>query len=272
VDLNAILDLEPDDGAWVGRGPTYPWGGLYGGQIVAQALIAAAAGVDPVFEVHSLRAYFIRRGDHHESVRYEVDPIRDGRSFATRRVVAHQDVGAILNLEASFQRPERSADVETVELPAGVPGPDELEPSSWSPVFERAMLPPDRIAALTGRDGAGRAMGWFRVGAALDDDPTRHAAGLAYVSDDLPTDAVVRAHPVRDEPQHVLEASLFSASLDHTMWFHRPFRADEWHLHDVTCHTFVDGRGLALGHVFSRSGTHVATFAQEALDGGCVGE
>lgn len=265
MDLNAILDLEPVDGAWVGRGPTYPWGGLYGGQIVAQALVAAAAGVEAEFTVHSLRAYFIRRGDHQESVRYEVDPIRDGRSFATRRVVAHQDVGAILNLEASFQRPERSADVETVELPPGVPGPDELEPGSWSPVFERAMLPPDRIAALTGRDGAGRAMGWFRVGVPLADDPTRHAAGLAYVSDDLPTDAVVRAHPVRDEPQQVLEASLFSASLDHTMWFHRPFRADVWHLHDVTCHTFVDGRGLALGHVFSESGTHVATFAQEVL-------
>ena len=92
-----------------------------------------------------------------------------------------------------------------------------------------------------------------------------HAGGLAYLSDDLPTDAVVRAHPVRRDPPEVLHKVLFTASLDHTIWFHRPFRADEWQLHDFTCHTFVGGRGLAVGHVFDLRGAHVATIAQEVL-------
>ena len=103
---------------YVGTGPRYPWGGLYGGQIVAQALRAASATVDQSQVVHSLRAYFIRRGDHTEPVRYEVDRIRNGRSFATRRVVARQAVGAILNLEASYQTAEDSAVVRPTAIPA----------------------------------------------------------------------------------------------------------------------------------------------------------
>jgi acyl-CoA thioesterase II len=106
----------------VGTGPQYPWGGLYGGQIVAQALRAASLSVDTGLEPHSIRAYFIRRGDHTEPVRYEVDRIRNGRSFATRRVVARQAIGAILNAECSFQRPEEAALVQTVTMPL-VPRP-----------------------------------------------------------------------------------------------------------------------------------------------------
>lgn len=266
MELTTILDLAdhgPD--VFVGIGPHYPWGGLYGGQIVAQALGAAARTVDdPELHVHSLRAYFIRRGDHDEPVRYEVDRIRNGRSFCTRRVVARQAIGAILNLEASFQRPEQSADVETVAIPADIPRPDELEANSWSAAFERAFVPPDRLAP-TSRDGTGRAAAWLRVTEDLGDDAVLNAGGLAYMSDDLPTDAVVRAHPVRQEPDEVLHKVLFTASLDHTVWFHRPFRADHWQLYDFTCHTFVGGRGLSVGHVFSESGSHVATVAQEVL-------
>ena len=266
MDLGSILDLA-DHGSdvYVGVGPQYPWGGLYGGQIVAQALRAAASTVDdPELHVHSLRAYFIRRGDQNEPVRYEVDRIRNGRSFCTRRVVARQAVGAILNLEASFQRPESSADVEMVSLPLDVPGPAELEHDSWSPVFDRAFVPTGRLSP-EGRDGSGRAAAWLRVAQDLPDGGVVHAAGLAYLSDDLPTDAVVRAHPVRSEPEEVLHKVLFTASLDHTIWFHRPFRADDWQLHDFTCHTFVGGRGLSVGHVFSTAGDHLATIAQEVL-------
>jgi acyl-CoA thioesterase II len=266
MDLRSILELAdhgPD--VFVGAGPQYPWGGLYGGQIVAQGLAAAAGTVPEELEVHSLRAYFIRRGDHNEPVRYEVDRIRDGRSFATRRVVARQAVGAILNLEASFQRREESADVETVSLPPDLPMPDQLVQSSWSPVFQRAFIPQDRIDATAGRDGLGRATAWLRVVDPVGDRPGDHAAGLAYLSDDLPTDAVVRAHPVRNEPDEVLNEVLFTASLDHTIWFHRPMQADQWHVHDFSCHTFVGGRGLSLGHVFALDGSHVATVAQEVL-------
>ena len=266
VDLKTILDLAdhgPD--TYVGIGPHYPWGGLYGGQIVAQALTAAVQTIDDdELHVHSVRAYFIRRGDHDQPVRYEVDRIRNGRSFATRRVVARQPVGAILNLEASFQRPEESADVETVSIASDVPRPEELEQDSWSPVFERAFVSPEMIRSDR-RDGAGRAAAWLRVSQELPPDGPLHAGGLAYLSDDLPTDAVARAHPVSRQPMEVLYKVLFTASLDHTIWFHRPFRADEWQLHDFTCHTFVGARGLAIGHVFSLDGAHLATVAQEVL-------
>ena len=183
----------------VGIGPQYPWGGLYGGQIVAQALRAATMSVDDGLEPHSIRAYFIRRGDASEPVRYEVDRIRNGRSFATRRVVARQAVGAILNAESSFQRPEASVELQTVEMP-DVPPPDVLEQESWSPAFERAMVPPDRVVDSR-RDGAGRAVAWMKVTEPIGDPADAeaqllHRCWLAFVSDDLPTDAVHRTHPM----------------------------------------------------------------------------
>jgi acyl-CoA thioesterase-2 len=262
--LTEILDLSqhgPD--TYVGSGPQYPWGGLYGGQIVAQAVRAASLTVDEGLGVHSLRAYFIRRGDHNEPVRYEVDRLRNGRSFCTRRVVARQAVGAILNLEASFHRAEQSADVDTIAMMPGVPAPEGLDPTSWSAVFERRFVPRDATGAE--RDGAGRAMAWLKVTETLDVDPLLQASALTYLTDDLPTDALVRAHPIGREPEEVIMANLYTASLDHTIWFHRPIRADEWHLHDFTCHTFVGGRGLSIGHLFTSSGAHAATIAQEVL-------
>jgi acyl-CoA thioesterase-2 len=266
MNLREILDLAPHGpDTFVGAGPHYPWGGLYGGQIVAQALQAATGTVDPRFVVHSLRAYFIRRGDHSETVRYEVDRIRNGRSFCTRRVVARQSVGAILNLEASYHAPEEAADIETVSIPPDVPAPDELLQESWSPAFERAFVPADRLD-LASRSGAGRAVAWMRVADEIaPDELALHQGGLAYLSDDLPTDAVVRAHPMGLEPRDVVERVMFSASLDHAIWFHRPLRVDAWHLYDFTCQTYVGGRGLATGHVFDESGVHVATIAQEVL-------
>ena len=263
--ITDILDLTPHGpDTFVGTGPQYPWGGLYGGQIVAQALQAASGTVDDGFAPHSLRAYFIRRGDHNEPVRYEVDRIRNGRSFCTRRVVARQAVGAILNLEASYQVPEQGADIETVALPTGVPRPDELEQISWTPMFERCFVPPAALAANE-RSGAGRAAAWLRFTESLADRPDLGPGGLAYLSDDLPTDAVVRAHPLGDLPLEELHGAVFSASLDHTIWFHRPIQPDRWHLHDFSCQTLVGGRGLSIGHIFAEDGSHVATVAQEVL-------
>jgi len=264
--LGEILDLSshgPD--VMAGNGPEYPWGSLYGGQIVAQALVAAGRTVDSEMVAHSLRAYFIRRGNHAEPVRYEVDRLRNGRSFSTRRVVARQAGSAILNLEASFQVPEESADLGTVQLDQrlGQPNPQKLD--SWTPLFERGFADPAVTADSSDRLGEGRAAAWMRAPDSLGDDPLLHAAALAFISDDLPTDSVVRAHPIGVESPEEMDNILFSASLDHTIWFHRPGRADEWNMHDFSCHTFVNGRGLALGHIHSTDGVHVATVAQETL-------
>ena len=264
MNLHDILDLS-NHGAdtFVGKGPQYPWGGLYGGQIVAQALKAAALTIDPAFSVHSLRAYFIRRGDHDEPVRYEVDRIRNGRTFCTRRVVARQAIGAILNLEASFQADEVTETIQTVDFPGGTPAPGSLKPDSWTPVFDRRSIDVS-VLDRNGRAGAGRAAAWMRVADPVD-DPLSHACGLSYLSDDLPTDAVVRAHPLGQLPEEVRWQSMFSASLDHAIWFHRPMAVDQWHLHDFSCLHYGSGRGLTLGHIFSQDGEHVATVAQEVL-------
>lgn len=255
---------------YVGTGPRYPWGGLYGGQIVAQGLRAAATTVEPALAVHSLRAYFIRRGDHAEPVRYEVDRIRNGRSFCTRRVVARQAVGAILNLEASFQRDESAPSAQVTVAPA-VPGPDGLAQESWTDTFVRRDVPDPVVTDLAvsaAPFGGGRLITWMKVAADLGDpaDPTAqllHRCWLAYLSDDVPFDAVHRAHPNRHDP--AFRERSYGASLDHTIWFHRPLRADRWHLYDISCHAFLGARGLTIGHVFAEDGSHVATVAQEVL-------
>jgi acyl-CoA thioesterase-2 len=265
-----MFSLEPHGpDTFVGQGPRYPWGGLYGGQIVAQALRAATETVDDPFVPHSIRAYFIRRGDHTEPVRYEVDRIRNGRTFVTRRVVARQAIGAILNAECSFQQPEPTVECQPIVMP-DVPPPADLDQDSWSPSFQRCFVPTDRVAGAA-RSGAGRATAWLKVNDELGEPgapraPSErflHECWLAYLSDDLPTDTVRQAHPEASRPEE--SEQFFGTSLDHTIWFHRPMRADRWHLHDFTCHHFVGARGLAIGHVFSAEGEHVATVAQEVL-------
>lgn len=254
-----MMQLEPHGtDVFVGVGPRYPWGGLYGGQIVAQGLRAAAATVDEQLRVHSLHAYFIRRGDPEEPIRFEVDRLRNGRSFATRQVVARQSVGAILTMSLSFQVEEGGHDVQIAALPE-VAAPDELESTSWSTMFDRRFAVP-----RAGEDG--RALAWLRMLDDVGDDPVLQACALAYLSDDLPTDAVVALHPERPAPtSDAFEFGFMSASLDHAVWFHRPLAADAWHLHDITCHGYLSSRGLAVGHVLTPDGTHVATVAQEVL-------
>ena len=263
--MHELLDLlRAGENEYVGIGVEYPWGGLFGGHIVAQALRAAGLTVAAGFLPHSLRAYFIRPGEHKEVVRYEVDPIRDGRSFATRRVVARQPGGAILNLEASFQRAEDPFEVSPIGMATGIPNPDECEKDSWSNLFHRHWVPRKVMPQVSPRDGAGRAIAWLKVTSDIGDDPLLQACALAYISDAVPTDAVIRAHPVLD--QIVLNGGdVFNASLDHSMWFHRPIRADEWNLHDITCHSLINNRGLAVGHVHDMQGNHICTVAQEAL-------
>jgi acyl-CoA thioesterase-2 len=261
VDFVTMMQLEPLGGdAFEGRGPQYPWGGLYGGQIVAQGLRAGAATVEERFHVHSLHAYFIRPGDADQPIRFDVVRSRDGRSFCTRSVVASQtDAGVILTLSLSFQIDESGHDVQAVSMPP-VPPPEELSGYSWSPMFKR------RFAELRNVE-EGRGVAWLQMRDPIGDDRILQACALAYLSDDLPTDAVVAIHPDRPAPEEgdAFELGWMSASLDHAMWFHRPARADEWTLHDFTSHGYLSSRGLSVGHVLSREGLHLATVAQEVL-------
>jgi acyl-CoA thioesterase-2 len=257
MDFRAMMTLEPHGpDTFVASGPRYPWGGLYGGQIVAQALRAAAYSIAPPFVLHSMHAYFIRLGDAEEPIRLEVDRIRNGRSFLTRRVVVRQSVGAILNMAASFQIPEaEEISVQTETMPA-IPPPEALADDSWSEVLDRRFAPED-VAP-------GRVAAWMRLNQDLGDDPVLNACALAYLSDDLPTDAVLSRHPDR-APRGSNEGRFWNASLDHAMWFHRDLRAHDWHLLDFRCLGLLGTRGLALGAIFDRDGRHVATVTQEVL-------
>lgn len=258
TDFKTLLTLEshgPD--VFVGIGPSYPWGRVYGGQVVAQALRAAYSTVDENHHVHSLHAYFIRGGDYEEPIRFEVDRIRNGRSFTTRRVVARQSMGPILNLSASFQVREEQADVQELDMAADIPAPESLESDDWGPILQRR-------AAKT--EGSERAV-WLRVTGPLEDDPITQACALAYASDDIPTEAASLSHP-RNPGMNGDDAygeTFVGASLDHAIWFHRPGRHDDWVLHDFRGHGVVGARGLAVGQLFARGGTHLATVAQEIL-------
>jgi acyl-CoA thioesterase-2 len=223
---------------------------------VAQGLRAAGLTVDPGYLVHSLHAYFIRRGDAEEPIRFEVDRVRNGRSFVTRNVIARQAVGAILSMSASFQVDEEGPVVQIAEMPDVAP-PDAAADESWSAMFDRRFVPGGRRQ--------GRAQAWLRMLDAVGDDPFLQACALTYLSDDLPTDAVVTLHPEGVSHEAFQSGEYWSASLDHAIWFHRPLRTEEWHLHDFACHGYLGSRGVSLGHVLTSDGTHVATVAQEVL-------
>lgn len=248
------------DGFFLGHSPDYPWGRVFGGQVVAQALRAAAATVESDHRVHSLHAYFVLGGQPRQPILYEVDRLREGRSFTTRRVVARQTGGAILNLDASFQRAEDDADIQERSLPTDVPPPESLPSNDWAGFGDVREIRPT--------PGVARSAVWMRIrdgadggpGQALGDDPVLHACGLAYLSDHNPMDAIILSHP-----EGYNWDQMMTASLDHAIWFHRPVRADGWMLFDMRGHGLVNARGMATGAVHSADGLHVATIAQEGL-------
>jgi acyl-CoA thioesterase II len=253
-----ILRLEPHGAdTYVGESPAYEWGRIYGGLVISQALRAAMHTVDTEgHHVHSLHAYFILGGDPDEPVRYEVNRLRNGRSFSTRQVVARQSSGAILNLSASFQRSEEGPDVSSVAYPADAKGPEGLASTDWG-------IGIDSRLELEATDPARHRM-WARFTDPLGDDINDHWAALAYLSDTNAMDAVITAHPVQRGERDWDEVYM-SASLDHAMWFHRPVRADEWLLFDLSPHQLIGTRGLATGDVFNQQGELVATVAQQGL-------
>lgn len=248
-DMMALDERGPD--SYIGRGPRYPWGGLFGGQIVAQSLVAAAATVEPVFGVHSLHAYFIRKGDAEEPIRFDVDRLRNGRNFVTRAVVARQSSGAILHMSASFQAGRAERYLQTQPFP-DVPGPDTIPDTGWSRMIQRRFV--------TDRDG--RVLAWLRIPETPADDPVVAAAALAYLSDDLATDSVRSQQQAADG---VSGHHWDGISLDHAVWFHQPVPGNEWQLHDFRCEGVGVPRGLARGQIFAADGTHLATVTQQVL-------
>lgn len=259
ADVSRVFDLEthgPD--VWVGESPDYPWGRIFGGLVIAQALWAATQTVADEHVLHSMHSYFILGGNPHEPVRYEVDRIRNGRSFSTRRVVARQSGGAIFNLSCSFQRHEEGVETQTATFPTDAPDPSTVESYREGAGVDRFDV------ELEGNQP--RSLVWVRYPGALSDDPRVHLCALAYLSDSNAMDAVAHAHPNgMPEDHETWDQTYMSASLDHAMWFHRPVNANDWLLFDMDGHGILRTRGLTTGHVFSANGDHIATIAQEGL-------
>lgn len=270
--LLTLLDLESIEvNIFRGGSPPAERQRVFGGQVAGQALVAAARTVEPETRVHSLHAYFLRPGDSRVPILYEVQRIRDGLSFTTRRVTAIQHGRAIFSLSASFQVPEdgfdHSAEMPEVPAPETLPNlqerwaqaaaetgdgrfefdlPFDLRNCDWGPEDRQKALPPyQRI--------------WLKATGSLPDDPVLHACVLTYASDMTLLDTALLPHglgPIDD---------VFMASLDHAMWFHRPFRADEWLLYAQDSPSASGGRGFARGSVFTADGKLAVTVVQEGL-------
>ena len=256
VDFAELLTLEPHGpDTFVALAPRYPWGRLFGGQVVAQGLRAAQRTVPPQYKVHSFHSYFIRGGTHREPVRFEVDRIRNGRSFITRRVVARQSNGAILNMSSSFHVDEDAPDVQIATAPVDPPDPDTLPDFGWGGMLARRTVATEH----------GRVFTWIRLLQDLPDDDQVSACGLAFISDSVPTGAVRAAHPIKVATRELSHEVFVGASLDHSVYFHRPVDPTQWLLADVTCHSLVGARGLAVGSLFDQNGVQVATIVQEVL-------
>jgi acyl-CoA thioesterase II len=277
-DLLSILDLEPlEVNLFRGRSPQVGWQRVFGGQVIGQALVAACRTVEEIETrpPHSLHGYFLLGGDPTVPIIYEVDRIRDGRSFTTRRVVAIQHGRAIFSMSASFHVHEPGFDHQA-EMPK-VPGPEDLPsdaeirdrvlPMMPDPIrryFERERLielrPVEFERYLGKRFPDGHFHIWMRTTSTLPATPAIHRCVLAYASDLSLLDCALVPHG-----RTVFEKSIMAASLDHALWFHRPFKADEWLLYAQDSPSAGTARGFARGLLFTREGTLVASVAQEGL-------
>lgn len=275
ADLLQLLKLERIEDH-IFRGESRDLGGerVFGGQVLGQALTAASYTVQGR-EVHSLHAYFLVPGDVNAPIVYEVDVARDGKSFSNRRVVAIQHGRPIFNMAASFQVPEEglshASSMPSVPGPEGLADVRELPPAILEKVpekmrrfltherpFEFRPVEPIHVVAPPKAEPVRNI--WIKTVDALPDDADLHRNVLAYVSDYQLVSTATLPHGI-----HFAEGNVQLASLDHAMWFHRPFRVDEWLLYSMESPNASGGRGLALGKFFTRDGTLVASTAQEGV-------
>ena len=275
--LISILDLETlERNLFRGRSPQTGWQRVFGGQVIAQSLVAAQRTVEADRHVHSLHCYFMRPGDPAVPIIYEVDRIRDGKSFTTRRVVAIQHGHAIFSLSASFQIDEPGLEHQ-IEMPADLPRPETLTsakeliesfidsvPESVRAYWERERpieFKPVSLTHYTSREKLPPKQHiWIRTTGPVPDDRPLQAAVLAYLSDMTLLDTSLFAHG-----RAVFDEDLQVASLDHAMWFHRPNPLDDWLLYTQDSPNTSGGRGFTRGSIYSPDGTLVASMAQEGL-------
>lgn len=270
-ELVELLDLETiDDDLFRGAQMPTTRPMVFGGQVAAQSLVAASRTVEPTYVAHSLHSYFLQPGDPSVPTIYDVENLRDGRSFVTRRVIAQQHGRPIYAQTVNFHRDEPG--FEHQESMPDVPGPDdpsvrpvsrkaqeELHADQWNVADIRFVgsssggLDPDPLHP-------GRQRVWLRVSSALPDDPFWHRAAFTYLSDMTLVGAAMAPHDLSFG-----KGEAFVASLDHAVWFHRPFKADEWFLYDQVSPALTSGRALIIGRVFTAEGTLVASVSQEAV-------
>ncbi len=274
-----LLDLEQIEvNIFRGRSPQESLQRVFGGQVAGQALVAAGRTTEGGRPVHSLHAYFLRPGRPGVPIVYQVERVRDGRSFTTRRVTAVQQGRTIFNLTASFPEPEEGSfehqlpPAREVPAPASLPTvaeeirehlgalPEQLERMARRQPFDIRYV--DRLrwteAEVKGADP--RSAVWMRAVGPLGDDPLVHTCALTYASDMTLLDAVrIPVEPLWGQ------RGFDMASLDHAMWFHRPFRADEWFLYDQESPIATGGRGLARGRIYDREGHLLVSVVQEGL-------
>lgn len=268
-DLIRLFDLvEVGTDKYRGPQPRTEWQRLFGGQVMAQTLVAAMRTVPGSRRFHSLHGYFLRSGSREESLRFEVEHVRDGRTFSARRVITRQHDNVIFDLNASFQEPEPGLS-HSAQQPRDVPRPEDCP--SLGEVLQARFGTPIRMLAewdaldvrLAGTPGStpegGVMRAWVRAQGPLPEDPDLHTAILAYLTDVLLLSVSTVQHEVE-----FLSPSMQAASIDHAMWFHRPVRCDEWLLYDMVSPSASGARGFCRGALF-QNGELVASCAQEGL-------
>ena len=275
-ELVELLDLETIDlNLFRGRQPDTMLQRVFGGQVAAQALVAGARTVEPRLGVHSLHSYFLRPGDTAVPIVYDVERIRDGRSFSSRRIMARQHGRTIYLMTASFQKPEEGFDHQDVmpEVPSPAESMDMRDVvrrrssevaddwmREWEALEMRAVGDSRPGGRLPNDEHPAQARLWIRINGTLDDEVLTHRAAFTYLSDLTLLGSSLVPHGVP-----IGSPKVQAASLDHSIWFHRPFRADAWMLYDQVSPSASGARGLAFGRVFTEDGVLVASVAQEGL-------
>ena len=278
TELLTVLDLtdthaRTSEEIFIGQSQWSALGRVFGGQVLAQSLVAAQRTIGPDRFVHSMHAYFLRPGDIRLPITFSVDRIHDGRSFSTRRTQAYQEGLPILSMIASFQDEDEGFEHQ-VEMPTGLTQPEDLPSAaealrgvenpiaqSWANgrPFDMRHVPSPIFLAVDGAPVAHQAV-WLKAIGTLPDDPNLHRAALAYASDYSILEPIFRRHGIA-----WATPGLKAASLDHAMWFHRFGRVDEWLLYVEESPNATGGRGLSLGRLFSRDGVLLASVAQEGM-------